>query len=955
MAADDSVRTDASTVPPSAGRENPDAPSGEESSSQVTDANNPSSDDSASEISELVNAKTVIRKPAPAAEKRPDRNSRSPAAVAKVLLGQRLNHFELEELIGGGGMGAVFRAHDEQLDREVAIKVIPFAGDDADLQRRFRNEAQSAAKLDHPRIARVFDVGHHDDWYYIVFEYVHGVNIRDLVAGSGELSIDDAVFYTCQVAEALQHAANRGIVHRDVKPSNVLIDKDRQVKLVDMGLARSEKMEVSQQDLTASGVTLGTFDYISPEQAKDPRAADLRSDIYSLGCTLYFMLTAEPPYPGGTMLQKLLSHGNSPPPDARLLRNDVSYELTAIIQKMLAKHPEQRYQNTADLIADLRELAFREGLPRSQGVSVIPVGRPNPIANWMDRHSPWLIAGTLLLLSAAWLQFDSISIQDEFVIPPPRADALIQPTIAPMPVGTTEGDSETPLDADISPTPLETADPIMRDPSPESPPTFKNPIPSELLNPTNLDVAPTATAGTAKVDPPSSQSPAVGAVDSEQSMLVEFPRKIRVVGPEFLIEQSIDDVQRDTDGAALTTSLSHALELAERFYVNQIEIATQLIYSEPVIVRRDDLSIISTVGGTSIVFQSSGEFSLKRPHMMSLGKNRIELQDLHFVWDVPRSKPNGGSVLATNENRLIRIIDSSITVRNHAEIGRVYALEVITDQETETLEPEVSRPETLGLEAQGSDTLSTESSEDNTLPVVTIQMDNVIVRGQMTMIHMDYAAALQLQWDNGLLAISQRMIQTNGAKREPPSTAVSPIQLRLSELTAEMPQGMIQMRLDKEGKFPVRVDRKASECIFVVDAERPHVDIVGITSTENDPPILTLRGDSNVYDIKSDQPQSSTARDILLLTDTYGQTATTRLADLSSPQDVWPDEKSVGWNAFWASNRSNETTQDRLIAADFRQYGAILRGFNEKQLPILGRDLFERDTPNTSSSFPASR
>ena len=222
------------------------------------------------------------------------------------------------------------------------------------------------------------------------------------------------------------------------------------------------------------------------------------------------------------------------------------------------------------------------------------------------------------------------------------------------------------------------------------------------------------------------------------------------------------------------------LELAERFYVNQIEIATQLIYSEPVIVRRDDLSIISTVGGTSIVFQSSGEFSLKRPHMMSLGKNRIELQDLHFVWDVPRSKPNGGSVLATNENRLIRIIDSSITVRNHAEIGRVYALEVITDQETETLEPEVSRPETLGLEAQGSDTLSTESSEDNTLPVVTIQMDNVIVRGQMTMIHMDYAAALQLQWDNGLLAISQRMIQTNGAKREPPSTAVSPCLLYTS-------------------------------------------------------------------------------------------------------------------------------------------------------------------------------
>ena len=128
---------------------------------------------------------------------------RSPAAVAQVLLGQRLNHFLLEELIGGGGMGAVFRAEDEQLDRTVAIKVIPFVGDDPDLQRRFRNEAQSAAKLDHPRIARVFDAGSHGDWHYIVFEYIEGTNIRDLVARSGVLSIDDAVYYTSQLADAL--------------------------------------------------------------------------------------------------------------------------------------------------------------------------------------------------------------------------------------------------------------------------------------------------------------------------------------------------------------------------------------------------------------------------------------------------------------------------------------------------------------------------------------------------------------------------------------------------------------------------------------------------------------------------------------------------------------------------------------------------------------------------------
>ena len=262
---------------------------------------------------QLVQAKTVIRGSSRASNGHDgsdpgdrDQVHRTPASVAKVLLGKHLNHFFLEELIGGGGMGAVFRARDEKLDRVVAIKVIPFVGDDPDLQRRFRNEAQSAAKLDHPRIARVFEVGSHGDWHYIVFEYIRGTNIRDLVLKGGVLSIDNAVFYTCQLAAAIQHASDRGIVHRDIKPSNVLIGEEDTIKLVDMGLARSDNFELSE-DMTASGVTLGTFDYISPEQARDPRDADLRSDIYSLGCTLYFMLTGQPPYPGGTMLQKLLS------------------------------------------------------------------------------------------------------------------------------------------------------------------------------------------------------------------------------------------------------------------------------------------------------------------------------------------------------------------------------------------------------------------------------------------------------------------------------------------------------------------------------------------------------------------------------------------------------------------------------------------------------------------------
>ena len=411
MDAHDSIRTDASTIHRLVTSDSQSTPSSVSAGSVSA---------SSASSSSLEEAKTVIRGSSrfPTSPNGFESVDRTPAAVAKVLLGQRLNHFLLEEMIGGGGMGAVFRARDEQLDRIVAIKVIPFVGEDPDLQRRFRNEAQSAARLDHPNIARVFDVGSQDDWHYIVFEYISGTNIRDQVTRDGPHSIDDAIYYTCQLADAIHHASQRGIVHRDIKPSNVLISDDDQVKLVDMGLARSDNFELSE-DMTASGVTLGTFDYISPEQARDPRDADVRSDIYSLGCTLYFMLTGRPPYPGGTMLQKLLSHGNSPPPDPRVLRAEVSEDLTAIIHKMLAKSPEQRYQTARDLIADLKELATRENLTRAETLGVVPAPAPSTSLKWVEQHLPWMVAATILLASTLWLQLVSVASRDDLAFTPP--------------------------------------------------------------------------------------------------------------------------------------------------------------------------------------------------------------------------------------------------------------------------------------------------------------------------------------------------------------------------------------------------------------------------------------------------------------------------------------------------------------------------------------------------------
>jgi serine/threonine protein kinase len=195
-------------------------------------------------------------------------------------------------------------------------------------------------------------------------------------------------------------------VHRDIKPSNILIGLDGQAKIVDMGLARTTELDRSTGDLTASGVTLGTFDYISPEQAHDPRDADVRSDIYSLGCTLYFLLTGQPPFPDGTALQKLLLHGTRMPEDPRCFRNDVSDTLIAILRKMMAKKPKDRYQEPVDLVNDLRTLATMDSFEWKQEIPDTTV-RPHPAGrSWWEFFLPAFICFGGIGLVTLWLYND---------------------------------------------------------------------------------------------------------------------------------------------------------------------------------------------------------------------------------------------------------------------------------------------------------------------------------------------------------------------------------------------------------------------------------------------------------------------------------------------------------------------------------------------------------------------
>jgi serine/threonine protein kinase len=328
-----------------------------------------------------------------------------PNELAQSLLGQQLGDIRLEEFVGSGGMGMVFRGHDLKLHRTVAVKLLgPHTGADVDSHRRFQTEARSAARLDHPNIARVHFVGEERGIRFLVFEYIEGTNLRDLVNAQGPLPLADALRYTLQIADALMHAWQRDVVHRDIKPSNILITPEGQAKLVDMGLARLENVEQAEHDLTATGVTLGTFDYISPEQARDARNADIRSDIYSLGCTLFFLLVGKPPFADGTGLQKLLQHQADEPPNLQQLRSDVSESVAEVVDTMLAKRPEDRFQNPAELLAAL--IAVTEQLGMAFPQISLPAGwaaEPTRIS-WWRRHLPWLVPTVMLLAAVLTLQ-----------------------------------------------------------------------------------------------------------------------------------------------------------------------------------------------------------------------------------------------------------------------------------------------------------------------------------------------------------------------------------------------------------------------------------------------------------------------------------------------------------------------------------------------------------------------
>ena len=272
----------------------------------------------------------------------------------------QLGSYQVLERIGSGGMGNVYKAVHVGLDRQVALKILPTQyARNPRLLARFRREAKAAAALEHENIVAIHDQGEINGVCYIAMELVEGEDLADRIQRKGRLSTRESVEIVKQAARALGHAHSRGIIHRDIKPSNLLMRKrDGVVKLADMGLAQRLRDEESEAQVTRDGTTVGTVDYMAPEQARDSKQADARSDLYALGCTWYHMLTGQPPFPGGTIIEKLLHHCQDDPADPRQFNPEITESMVAILKRMLKKSPAERYQGVGELLADLENVSF---------------------------------------------------------------------------------------------------------------------------------------------------------------------------------------------------------------------------------------------------------------------------------------------------------------------------------------------------------------------------------------------------------------------------------------------------------------------------------------------------------------------------------------------------------------------------------------------------------------------
>jgi serine/threonine-protein kinase len=320
--------------------------------------------------------------------------------IGTVLSGR----YKLEAKLGSGGMSTVYLARDTTLDRQVAVKILHREmSEQEDQLQRFRQEARAVAKLSHPNVVAVIDAGEDGGHPYIVFEYVEGETLKQRINRLGALDPQEALAYAIEIARGLTVAHNRKMVHRDIKPQNVLIDAEGRAKLTDFGISR----QLEQDGMTATGRVLGTTDYVAPEQAMG-HPVDQRSDVYSLGVVLYEMLIGQVPFHADSQVGVAMKHVNEELPDVQQRRPELSAAAAMVVERATAKDPDQRYQQVGELIDDLSTAleveAARAGGTTGEATSVLDAVAPaeRKLADGHGRRS-WLAIALLVIVAAAVL------------------------------------------------------------------------------------------------------------------------------------------------------------------------------------------------------------------------------------------------------------------------------------------------------------------------------------------------------------------------------------------------------------------------------------------------------------------------------------------------------------------------------------------------------------------------
>lgn len=763
--------------------------------------------------------------------------------------GIELDHFRIEERIGMGGMGAVFRAVDERLDRQVALKLLaPSQAYDRSAVKRFQNEARAAARLDHENIARVFYIGEEQHLNFIAFEFVTGSNIRDLIHRSGKLSPSDTVNYVLQIACALKHTSAMGVVHRDIKPSNIIVTPNGRAKLVDLGLARKDGTE-SQGDLTLPGTTLGTFDYISPEQAKDPRSVDVRSDIYSLGCTMYHMLTGRPPYPEGTVLQKLLSHQGNEAPDPAAINRTVPDNLSAVVRRMMNSDRNRRHQTPEQLIRDLTYVASKLGLRGVNPEGLVWVASNAVQPRRWTRHVGWVATiGILLAIVGTLTAFPSLGrriAENDLDISPGTFEAVAnsdaaQPTDdAKIGRSDTTGSVQDPASPDTKSDPgaVSSQDDAVSDRNPDriSPVEITEPPDRSAVasttripeaNPGNAESGDSGNTGTDSTAETNATPPAdtTQVAESNRTPVVPIPPATTepVVAELPRIAVFLENRQLDREYPTLEAACAAAQDgsvIELRFNGRHVERSFKIV--------RKNITIRAAKGFSPIVElePSDVDTSDSVVRMLTLHSGPVHIVNVEFLLSVPESA----------------------TAERYALFGLTRPEQLQLDQVNVTIENGSARPAAV----VDITPIAGRMPVDMPKPVsaarkkTTVEFQNCMIRGEADLVSLSPTGDIAISVENSAVSLKHNLLHVREV--EMTVTSSPEISLSIEDVSTLLGGSLLRM------SGPVSIDTPrfsihAADSIFSSAVDVPLVHIEAEVPSEEAQRMLEWSGVGNFFD-----------------------------------------------------------------------------------------------------------